>query len=130
MIEVPEESTSLFEILNLSRQIAHKTFNMSYCLQESLFQLQIPLHTILQPVRRAVPSRVVSFLEDLNCSHLFANIEYEVDELRRDIDICNLARRKLIQVQFVHDKCIVEPGVIVTKQNRAYAVICIALLDF
>lgn len=49
-------------------------------------------------------------------------MEYEVDELRRDIEICKLAFPKGIRIEVMHDKCIVEPGVVVTKQEKAYAV--------
>ncbi|KAJ7498792.1 FAD binding domain of DNA photolyase-domain-containing protein [Mycena latifolia] len=89
----------------------------------SLADLHIPLHTVTQPNRRAIPRQVVSFLDDWNASALYANIEYEVDELRRDIQICDVAKSKGISATFVHDKCVVEPGVVVTgKDNKTYAV--------
>lgn len=49
-------------------------------------------------------------------------MEYEVDELRRDLKVCDLAKDKGIKATFVHNKCIVEPGVILTKDKRTYAV--------
>ena len=58
----------------------------------------------------------------MNASRLFANIEYEVDEIRRDITVCNLANESDILPTFVHDKLIVEPGLLSTKQGKAYAV--------
>ena len=58
----------------------------------------------------------------MNAIRLFANIEYEVDELRRDITVCNLAKDKGILPNFCHDKLIVEPGLLVTKQGKPYTV--------
>ncbi len=53
---------------------------------------------------------------------MFANIEYEVDELRRDITVCSLAKERGILSTFVHDKLIVEPGSLSTKQGKPYTV--------
>lgn len=74
-------------------------------------------------VRTAVPSSVLSLLRDWKTSNLFANIEYEVDELRRDIKVVELAQKdQQVTCTFVHDKCVVEPGKVKTKDGRAYAV--------
>ncbi|KAF5344091.1 hypothetical protein D9758_008838 [Tetrapyrgos nigripes] len=91
-------------------------------IKESLSKLRIPLHIITHDVRKTLPSGVISFLKDLSCKSLHANIEYEVDELRRDIKVCELAKSSGISATFVHDKCIVEPGLVKTKENKAYAV--------
>jgi deoxyribodipyrimidine photolyase len=45
----------------------------------------------------------------------------QVDELRRDIQVVNLARENQIEVTFVHDTCLVEPGKVLTKENKPYA---------
>lgn len=73
-------------------------------------------------IRQTLPTKVMSFLSSINCRSLYANIEHEVDELRRDIRICSLAKEQDLKATFVHDKCIVEPGVVTTKENKAYAV--------
>lgn len=50
-------------------------------------------------------------------------MEYEVDELRRDIKLAELcAGDGTIQPIFVADKLIVEPGKLETKQGKQYAV--------
>lgn len=90
--------------------------------QTSLASLDIPLHTTTHAQRRTLPSRVLSILGDLQCTSVFANIEYEVDELRRDISICALAKSQGIKATFVHDKCIVDPGDVLTKQDKTYTV--------
>jgi deoxyribodipyrimidine photo-lyase len=71
----------------------------------SLATLHIPLHTLTLPNRRTVPQEVLFFLEKLNAFAIYANIEYEVDELRRDLQICKAAKPKGISAIFVHDKC-------------------------
>ncbi|KAI0719630.1 DNA photolyase, FAD-binding/Cryptochrome [Cerioporus squamosus] len=61
-------------------------------------------------------------LQVIRASHLFANIEYEVDELRRDLAVCKLANeRGKLGCLFVHDKCIVAPGDVRTKEGEVYS---------
>jgi deoxyribodipyrimidine photo-lyase len=69
-----------------------------------------------------VPSHVLSLLESFGATQIFANIEYELDELRRDIKLCALAKEKGIKVELFHDRCIVEPGVVKTGQGKTYTV--------
>ena len=61
---------------------------------------------------------MLALLRELNCNRLFANIEYEVDELRRDIAVCKLAEENGVKPIFVHDRCVVEPGVVLTKKGH------------
>lgn len=58
----------------------------------------------------------------MKATQLFANIEYEVDELRRDLRICELAQDGGINTTFIHDKLVVEPGVLSTKQGKPFTV--------
>ena len=90
--------------------------------QEALAGLNIPLLTVTHTPRRTLPSRALSIATSIGCSSVFANIEYEVDELRRDIHFCDLAKKDGVKATFVHNKCTVEPGVVLTKENKAYAV--------
>ncbi|KAF8914013.1 FAD binding domain of DNA photolyase-domain-containing protein [Gymnopilus junonius] len=91
-------------------------------LKESFFSLNIPFLATTQAKMRGIPSFVLSFCEQYGANTLFANIEYEVDELRRDIKVCESAFPKGIQVIFEHDKCIIEPGILLTKQGKPYTV--------
>ncbi|KAJ7507943.1 FAD binding domain of DNA photolyase-domain-containing protein [Mycena galericulata] len=91
-------------------------------IRADLAKLHIPLHTITQTDRRAIPQEVISFVHKLNASAIYANIEYEVDELRRDLQIFEAAKSRDIATIFVHDKCVVEPGVVLTKDNKSYSV--------
>ena len=90
--------------------------------QTSLADLDIPLLIIEETKRNVIPSRLLSVCEKYAVRALFANMEYEVDELQRDISVCELAFSKGVRVVFEHDKCIIEPGVILTKQGKAYTV--------
>jgi deoxyribodipyrimidine photo-lyase len=60
-------------------------------------------------------------LDQWNVKNLFANIEYEVDELRRDIKICELAKAQGVKCHLIHDKLVVEPG-LSTQQGKPYVV--------
>ncbi|KAF5390716.1 hypothetical protein D9757_002682 [Collybiopsis confluens] len=91
-------------------------------LRESLAELNIPLHTFTVKLRKKLPEAVLSLLEEWQCTSLYGNIEYELDELRRDIQICTLAKSRGFYANFVHNKCIIEPGVITTKEGKGYAV--------
>ncbi|KAH9964010.1 DNA photolyase, FAD-binding/Cryptochrome [Russula compacta] len=103
------------------RRIDFTLRNLSV-LKDSLAKLNIPLHVSLHSQRRTLPSHVISLLQSVNVNRLFANIEYEVDEIRRDIAVCKLAKDNGILPTFVHDKLIVEPGLLSTKQGKPYTV--------
>ena len=90
--------------------------------QESLAEKNIPLFVITHTPRETLPLRVVSLLSEIKADHLFANIEHEVDELRRDITVCDMAKETGVKCTFVHDKCIIVPGTVKTKDDRAYTV--------
>ncbi|KZV76131.1 hypothetical protein PENSPDRAFT_741498 [Peniophora sp. CONT] len=84
--------------------------------------LNIPLAVITHSPRRTIPERIMSFVMEVGATHLVGTIEYAVDELRRDIKICELAKDANICVNFVHDKLIIEPGTLFTKQGKPYTV--------
>ncbi|KAI0322475.1 DNA photolyase, FAD-binding/Cryptochrome [Amylostereum chailletii] len=91
-------------------------------IKSTLAKLHIPLQTTVHTPRRTVPDYIVSFLSEVGATRVFANIEYEVDELRRDIRVCELAKDVGIRPTFVHDKLIVEPGMVSTKQGKPFTV--------
>jgi len=72
--------------------------------------------------RRTLPTGVIDLLKQWNAKELYANIEYEVDELRRDMKILELTNREGIKCTFVHDKLLVEPGTLFTQQGKPFAV--------
>ena len=80
------------------------------------------MHIATQPVRRLVPRKVVALASEWRSDHVFANMEYEVDELRRDMATLDLCRQRGIGCVFTGDRCIVQPGELKTRQDKPYAV--------
>ncbi|GAA5820233.1 hypothetical protein JCM3770_006070 [Rhodotorula araucariae] len=111
------------------RRIDFQLRQLAY-LQQELALLNIPLYTITQPARRKdIPRLVCDKLVEWGAVGVYANIEYEVDELRRDTEI--LERTKMGRetgegwkgkVEFFKDFCIVSPGEVLTKQGKPYSV--------
>jgi deoxyribodipyrimidine photo-lyase len=93
-----------------------------YFPKTSLAKLHIPFYIDTHMHRRTLPERVLSLLREFNATQLFCNIEYEVDELRRDIKVCKLAKSQSVKPTFCHDKCIIEPGIITSQGGKPYVV--------
>lgn len=58
----------------------------------------------------------------MGCQSLAANIEYEVDELRRDAKLARLCADNGIKFEAAHDTCVVTPGALHSQQGTQYAV--------
>ena len=83
-------------------------------LQRDLEGLDIPLHIETVEPRVHIPAKVVELMKRWKASELFANIEYEIDELDRDEKLIEEAERFGLKITYVHDQCVVEPGTIVS----------------
>jgi len=84
-------------------------------LRDDLRKLRIPLWTEAVERRQDVPRRVVELATEWGAKRVYANMEYEVDEARRDMRVLEEARKKGLSVDVVHDTCVVPPGMCVTK---------------
>ncbi|WWC92474.1 uncharacterized protein L201_007432 [Kwoniella dendrophila CBS 6074] len=92
-------------------------------LKTKLNEMNIPLHIQSYEKRLQIPRRVIKeILPSLGAKHLFTNIEYEVDELRRDIATVKLGRENGIDVQCLHDRLVVPPGKIKSQQGKPMSV--------
>ncbi|CAG7955050.1 unnamed protein product [Penicillium salamii] len=91
-------------------------------LQQDLGELDIPLYMETQEKRTAIPDRVVELCQQWEARHLYANIEYEVDELRREAKIVRACADKGINFALSHDTCVVTPGQLETGTGNQYAV--------
>ncbi|GAA5827552.1 hypothetical protein JCM11251_001729 [Rhodosporidiobolus azoricus] len=98
-------------------------------LQGEFAKHDIPLYTFSHPKRKEIPQVVCEKLEEWGAAGLYANLEYEVDELRRDTEILQRtkdAREKGQgwggKVEFFADYCVVAPGKLLTKQGKPYSV--------
>lgn len=82
----------------------------------------IPFFTITHKKRKDIPRMLCEKLKEWGAIGLFANIEYEVDELRRDIEVLERTKKAREsgdgfagQVEFFKDYCVVSPGELLTK---------------
>lgn len=84
-------------------------------LKTSLQEKNIPLAIVTAEERAEKIDKVMQFAKDNDISHIFANIEYEVDELRRDIKMAKQVQdQRELAFDALHDQTVVRPGVIVT----------------
>jgi deoxyribodipyrimidine photo-lyase len=67
--------------------------------------------------RKDIPNTIVELMNRWEATEVFANIEYEIDELDRDIQLLEPAENARIKATFIHDQCVVEPGVIKSGVN-------------
>ena len=82
-------------------------------LKKQLEEKNIPLAIIEAAERNEKKEKVLKFVKDNDVSHIFANMEYEVDELRRDIGIAKEAQsQKDLVFNVEHDQTVVTPGYI------------------
>jgi len=85
-------------------------------MQEELKELNIPLVILQSETREDHIPIIAKFLEENGVSHVFANYEYEVDELHRDIKLAKEVKDKM-HVSIFHDQTVVEPGSMVTNSG-------------
>ncbi|KAH7034623.1 putative Deoxyribodipyrimidine photo-lyase [Microdochium trichocladiopsis] len=81
-------------------------------LKKDLAALDVPLHVETVGKRKDIPQRMLALM----ASHLFANMEYEVDELRRE------AKMHGMSMEVLHDSCIVPPGLLASGSGKQYSV--------
>ncbi|KAF1975528.1 Cryptochrome/photolyase FAD-binding domain-containing protein [Bimuria novae-zelandiae CBS 107.79] len=86
-------------------------------MQKELKELNIPLVFLESEHRKHHVPTIAKFLKDNSVSHVFANFEYEIDELRRDIGLIKQVGKD-IQVSIFHDQTVVEPGSMLTGSGK------------
>lgn len=91
-------------------------------LKVDLGKLDIPLYVETVEKRRNVEGRVLELLEQWGTSHLFANVEYEVDELRRESRLVGACLEKGIAMEVIPDTCVVSPGELRSGTGKQYSV--------
>ncbi|EFW98409.1 deoxyribodipyrimidine photo-lyase [Grosmannia clavigera kw1407] len=92
-------------------------------LQRDLAELGIPLWMETVEQRKQIPHRILSLMDKWGANHLFANMEYEVDELRRETAMVRQCAAQGKSMAVVHDICVVPPGNLTSKSSgKAYAV--------
>lgn len=91
-------------------------------LNYDLGKLDIPLHVETVEKRKKIPHRIFELCEEWGARHLYANTEYEVDELRREAAMTRNGIEKGIAVEVVPDTCVVAPGELSSQTGNQYAV--------
>ncbi|KAF2454691.1 CDP photolyase [Lineolata rhizophorae] len=91
-------------------------------LKRDLAERDIPLYVETVEKRRGVPDRIVELCGEWGAKHVFCNIEYEVDELRRETLLTKKCLENGIDFTAVHDDVVVAPGRLSTGQGKQYAV--------
>lgn len=87
-------------------------------LAKQLHDLGIPLVPVVSDFKKQVAEKVAQFAEKNDVSHVYANFEYEHDELFRDINVATVLTKKKINFTLFHDQTIVEPGLITNAQGE------------
>jgi deoxyribodipyrimidine photo-lyase len=91
-------------------------------LREDLAKLDIPLYIETVDKRKLIPGRIIELMEEWGANHLFANMEYEVDELRREAELVRLLSEKGMAMEVMQDTCVVPPGQLTSGSGKQYAV--------
>ena len=79
-------------------------------MQKGLEKLDIPLQVLEASNRKEVLPTVLKFIKDHGISHVHANLEYEIDELRRDVNCLKAAQDGGFEIHLEHDQTIMVPG--------------------
>ncbi|KAI1323387.1 deoxyribodipyrimidine photo-lyase [Xylariaceae sp. FL0255] len=91
-------------------------------LKQDLEALDIPLYVETVEKRKQIPKRIISLVKEWGANHLFTNMEYEVDELRREAKLIRMGLERGVNVEVFHDTCVVPPGALNTGSGKQYAV--------
>ncbi|KAK2599929.1 DNA photolyase phr1 [Conoideocrella luteorostrata] len=91
-------------------------------LKADLAALDIPLYVETVEKRKHIPDRILELMEQWGSRHLFANMEYEVDELRREATMVRDLSENGKSFEVVHDTCVVPPGQLQSGSGNQYAV--------
>ena len=92
------------------------------CLSEELAALNIPLLIQTCDSFADSPKVVAKVAKKHKCERLFFNKEYEVNEVVRDEATATLLSKSGIESESFHDRIIVPPREIATKDGRFYSV--------
>lgn len=92
-------------------------------LQKRLQDHNVPLYVLEIAEKSKIADEIAATVDDIGASHLYANIEYEVDELRIFTRLLELLAEKEIAFEPQHDLCLVQPDTLKLKgKNAPYSV--------
>lgn len=91
--------------------------------KEQLQEKNIPLAIVTAEERGNKTDKVMEFVKENDVSHIYADMEYEVDELRRDIDLAKkVQKEKDLALDILHDQTVVVPGALTTGSGGPHKV--------
>lgn len=91
-------------------------------LKRDLGEKGIPLYVTTIEKRKEVLGHILQKCEEWGAKHVYCNIEYEVDELRREAKLVNMCLDKGINFTAVHDDVVVPPETLKTGAGKQYSV--------
>ncbi|KAF2263013.1 deoxyribodipyrimidine photo-lyase [Lojkania enalia] len=91
-------------------------------LKQELAELDIPLYIEVVESSKNVLHRLIEMAQDWGVKNVFCNLEYEVDELRREAKLVTKMLEKGIRFEPQHDDCVVPPGSLKSGGGKQYAV--------
>jgi deoxyribodipyrimidine photo-lyase len=91
-------------------------------LKDDLAKLDIPLYMETVEKRNGIAERILELLEEWGARHLYTNVEYEVDELRREARLVRTCLEKGMAMDILPDTCVVSPGKLTSGTGKQYAV--------
>lgn len=86
-------------------------------LQQDLAKNNVPLYFLHVDSKSDIVSSILKFTQKHEISHLFSNLEYEVDELRRVNSLVEQLTENKVNYLPQHDTCVVKPGQLKTKSK-------------
>ncbi len=96
--------------------------NAVAALQNNLRTLGIPLLVLEADTFDNSEALLQTLIGELGASRLLFNNEYEVNERKRDINLCRWAKDQGVEISRYHDQCLVPPGDVLTKSEQPFKV--------
>jgi deoxyribodipyrimidine photo-lyase len=91
-------------------------------LKQDLQEMNIPLYMATIDKRKDVPKHILEKCQEWGANHVCCNIEYEVDELRREAKLVKMCLEKGIDFNPIHDDVVVTPGALMSGSGNQYSV--------
>ena len=91
-------------------------------LKEDLGEKDIPLYVETIEERKDVAPHILKKCEEWKAKHVYCNIEYEVDELRRETKLVKECLEKGINVTAIHDDGVIAPETLMSGSGKQYSV--------
>jgi deoxyribodipyrimidine photo-lyase len=91
-------------------------------LMSALASLKVPLRLFQVPDYQSIPVLLEKIIQYWNIEALHYNIDYPLNERRRDELVSALCREKLIRVFAYEDHCLLPPELVLTGQDKPFKV--------